>query len=138
MLGRYVTLMPDQPPSPRPSWSTTGVIALLAFLAGTAVADDGPADSAYPARDISDGAANARSDAASATLEPVRDRSAEPLAAFAPVPPAPDPEPERMFDTPTYFANCSAARAAGAAPVREGDPGYAPRLDRDGDGVGCE
>ena len=37
-----------------------------------------------------------------------------------------------------YFANCSAARAAGAAPVRRGDPGYAPHLDRDGDGVGCE
>jgi hypothetical protein len=37
-----------------------------------------------------------------------------------------------------YFANCSAARAAGAAPVRRGDPGYAGHLDRDGDGVGCE
>jgi len=36
------------------------------------------------------------------------------------------------------FANCSEARAAGAAPVRRGDPGYSPRLDRDGDGVGCE
>ena len=37
-----------------------------------------------------------------------------------------------------YYANCSAARAAGAAPVRVGDPGYASKLDRDGDGVGCE
>ena len=37
-----------------------------------------------------------------------------------------------------YFANCSQARAAGAAPVRAGSPGYARRLDRDGDGVGCE
>ena len=36
------------------------------------------------------------------------------------------------------FANCSAARAAGAAPVHRGDPGYAPKLDRDGDGIGCE
>jgi hypothetical protein len=36
------------------------------------------------------------------------------------------------------FANCSEARAAGAAPVRRGDPGYGPHLDRDGDGVGCE
>lgn len=36
------------------------------------------------------------------------------------------------------FANCSEARAAGAAPVRRGDPGYAPKLDRDNDGVGCE
>lgn len=38
----------------------------------------------------------------------------------------------------TYYANCSAARAAGAAPVRRGDPGYASHLDRDDDGVGCE
>lgn len=38
----------------------------------------------------------------------------------------------------TAFANCSAARAAGAAPVRRGDPGYGSHLDRDGDGVGCE
>ena len=37
-----------------------------------------------------------------------------------------------------YFKNCSAARAAGAAPVYRGDPGYASHLDRDGDGVGCE
>lgn len=36
------------------------------------------------------------------------------------------------------FANCTAARAAGAAPVRRGNPGYGPHLDRDGDGVGCE
>ena len=38
----------------------------------------------------------------------------------------------------TYYRNCTAARAAGAAPVRAGDAGYARHLDRDGDGVGCE
>jgi hypothetical protein len=38
----------------------------------------------------------------------------------------------------TYYPNCAAARAAGAAPVRRGQPGYRPGLDRDGDGVGCE
>ncbi len=36
------------------------------------------------------------------------------------------------------FANCSAAREAGAAPVRRGQPGYGPHLDGDGDGIGCE
>lgn len=36
------------------------------------------------------------------------------------------------------FRNCAEARAAGAAPVRRGDPGYGPHLDRDGDGIGCE
>jgi hypothetical protein len=38
----------------------------------------------------------------------------------------------------TYYANCDAVRAAGAAPIHVGDPGYSRRLDRDGDGVGCE
>lgn len=37
-----------------------------------------------------------------------------------------------------YYKNCDAARAAGAAPVYAGDPGYGRHLDRDGDGVGCE
>ena len=37
-----------------------------------------------------------------------------------------------------YYQNCSAARAAGAAPIRRGEPGYARKLDRDGDGVACE
>lgn len=38
----------------------------------------------------------------------------------------------------TYYANCDAARAAGAAPLYRGDPGYRSGLDRDGDGVACE
>lgn len=38
----------------------------------------------------------------------------------------------------TYFPNCAAARAAGAAPLRAGQPGYSRKLDRDGDGVACE
>ena len=37
-----------------------------------------------------------------------------------------------------YYANCAAARAAGAAPVMRGAPGYSRKLDRDNDGVGCE
>ena len=37
-----------------------------------------------------------------------------------------------------YYANCSAVRAAGAAPIYRGEPGYSRKLDRDGDGVACE
>ncbi|MFF3065282.1 excalibur calcium-binding domain-containing protein [Oerskovia sp. NPDC057915] len=36
------------------------------------------------------------------------------------------------------YANCDAVRAAGKAPIRVGEPGYSKKLDRDGDGVGCE
>ncbi|MGE3795925.1 MAG: thermonuclease family protein [Dehalococcoidia bacterium] len=38
----------------------------------------------------------------------------------------------------TPFASCAAARAAGAAPVRRGQPGYNPGLDGDADGIACE
>lgn len=38
----------------------------------------------------------------------------------------------------TYFVSCAAAREAGAAPLRKGDPGYRSGLDRDGDGTACE
>ncbi|WP_064741717.1 excalibur calcium-binding domain-containing protein [Hamadaea tsunoensis] len=38
----------------------------------------------------------------------------------------------------TGFANCAQAIAAGAAPMLAGEPGYAPHLDRDGDGIACE
>lgn len=35
-----------------------------------------------------------------------------------------------------YYSNCTEARAAGAAPVHSGEPGYGRHLDRDG--VGCD
>ncbi len=38
----------------------------------------------------------------------------------------------------TYYRNCAEVRAAGAAPLRAGEAGYARHLDRDGDGVACE
>lgn len=43
-----------------------------------------------------------------------------------------------LNDNLPYVANCSEARAEGAAPVRRGMPGYSTRLDRDRDGIGCE
>ncbi|WP_253270324.1 excalibur calcium-binding domain-containing protein [Paracoccus sanguinis] len=45
-----------------------------------------------------------------------------------------------LIDAPSggAYRNCTAARRAGAAPVRRGEPGYGPHLDRDNDGVGCE
>ena len=49
------------------------------------------------------------------------------------------PRPSLMSDgREAYYPNCTAARAAGAAPIRAGEPGYRAGLDRDGDGVACE
>ncbi|HET8616122.1 MAG TPA: excalibur calcium-binding domain-containing protein [Actinomycetales bacterium] len=54
--------------------------------------------------------------------------------------PSPSTTKARTATTPgsVYYKNCTAVRAAGAAPIHRGDPGYAPHLDRDGDGIGCE
>ena len=56
---------------------------------------------------------------------------------------SPSPSSKRSYgalsaSTGGAYRNCTAAREAGAAPVRRGDPGYGTHLDRDGDGVGCE
>jgi hypothetical protein len=71
-----------------------------------------------------------------AAAQAAADRAAQQAAAQqaaqqAVVPAAPAP-------ASVYYANCTAARAAGAAPVYRGSPGYAPHLDRDNDGIGCE
>ncbi|MDQ0819132.1 hypothetical protein QFZ79_001424 [Arthrobacter sp. V4I6] len=55
-----------------------------------------------------------------------------------PVAPAPAVPPAPAAPSAVSFANCAAVRAAGAAPVRAGQPGYSSKLDRDGDGVACE
>jgi len=39
---------------------------------------------------------------------------------------------------PVHYNSCGEARAAGATPVRMGDPGYGAHLDGDGDGTACE
>lgn len=36
-----------------------------------------------------------------------------------------------------FFSTCAQMRAAGAAPIRVGKPGYRTGLDRDGDGWAC-
>lgn len=66
-------------------------------------------------------------------------------AVAAPVRPTPKTATKTKAATPPSkassggsFSSCAAARAAGAAPVHRGEAGYSSRLDRDGDGVGCE
>jgi hypothetical protein len=55
----------------------------------------------------------------------------EPPPASAPAPPAP-------VAPGASYANCSEVKAAGAAPILAGQPGFSPSFDGDGDGVGCE
>ena len=67
----------------------------------------------------------------------------DPIDAVATGAPAPSTLPAAPVATaaPTgdvYYANCTAARTAGAAPLYAGSPGYRTALDRDHDGVACE
>ncbi len=49
----------------------------------------------------------------------------------------PEPATSSALAEP-FYRNCAAAKAAGAAPLRRGQPGYRAELDRDGDGIACE
>ncbi|MGT2462832.1 GmrSD restriction endonuclease domain-containing protein [Sinomonas atrocyanea] len=75
-----------------------------------------------------------------APAKPVPAPAAPAPAAPAPAQPAPAPAPVAPAPAPAgvYYANCAAARAAGAAPLYAGQPGYSTKLDRDRDGVACE
>lgn len=64
------------------------------------------------------------------------------------IPPAPvapvetyEPLPEietEDEDSYVYYSSCKQAKAAGAAPLYLGEPGYRTGLDSDGDGKACE
>ena len=53
-------------------------------------------------------------------------------------PPTAETPASGSAETSRYYRNCAAARAAGAAPIHAGQPGYRDSLDRDGDGIACE
>jgi hypothetical protein len=86
-------------------------------------------------------AAEAAAAAQAAADQAARDAAARQAvpAPAAPVAPAPAPAPAApAAPAAVYYANCTAARAAGAAPVYAGSPGYGTHLDRDRDGIGCD
>ncbi len=64
--------------------------------------------------------------------QPLPDGTTTTPLTIAPTTPATQP----ATSEDVYYPNCAAARAAGAAPLHRGDPGY--RSDMDGDGIACE
>lgn len=81
--------------------------------------------------------ANGGADVEIAQPEPVQQPAPVQTPAPQPAQPA-QPTPAAPAPQSTYYANCAAVRAAGAAPIYAGQPGYSTKLDRDRDGVGCE
>lgn len=69
--------------------------------------------------------ANSLEEGAAPAVVEVRERSRPPATVAA-------------TEQPVFFPNCAAARAAGYAPIRRGQPGYRSALDADNDGIACE
>ncbi|MBL0770024.1 thermonuclease family protein [Sphingopyxis sp. DHUNG17] len=66
-------------------------------------------------------------------------RAANPRKSDRPVERARAVTPQRSnAPSGVYYRNCKDARAAGAAPIYRGQPGYRPEMDGDGDGIACE
>jgi hypothetical protein len=90
-----------------------------------AAADKAAADKAAAAKAAAEKAAADKAAADRAAAEEATRQAAQ--QAQAPAAP-----------TSVYYANCAAAKAAGAAPLYAGQPGYRPAMDGDSDGVACE
>jgi hypothetical protein len=111
-------------------------------VAQTVYMDPGPLDCRYTVPVAP--AAPVVEEAPAAVEEPAPAPPVEevPVEAPAPAPPVEQPAPAQPApQAPSEgvsYANCDAVRAAGAAPIRTGDPGWQQKFDRDGDGVGCE
>lgn len=104
---------------------TAAAAAAAKAAADKAAADKAAADKAAADAAAAQAAAQAKADADAAAAKAQQDQAQARQAQ----PPAP---------SSVYYANCTAARAAGAAPIYRGQPGYRPALDRDGDGIACE
>jgi hypothetical protein len=94
----------------------------------------------------------------SVTSAPKPREAASPKATTVDAPPSPEELPEesdhewasRSNDGPqpisgstltgggVYYSGCNEVRAAGKAPLHQGDPSYRPEMDGDGDGIACE
>ena len=113
--------------------------------ADQAAADQAAADQAAADQVAADQAAAAKAveaaKAKAATAAKAKAAAAQAAAAEAAAAEAAAAEAAAAAAAPAesvYYENCTAARAAGAAPIMRGEPGYASKLDRDNDGIACE
>ena len=108
----------------------------------TLTVNDDSAEAAASASASASAAAAEASASAEASEQAVQDEPAQDEPAqdepAQPEEPAQRPQQDPKKSTSTYYANCTEAKAAGAAPMYEGDPGYRSGLDRDHDGIACD
>ena len=107
-------------------------VAAEKAAAEKAAADKAAADKAAADKAVADKAA---ADAAAAAAAKA---AAEQAAAQQAVPQPPVQQVVPQAPAAAYYANCTDAKAAGAAPIYSGQPGYRAGLDRDNDGIACD
>lgn len=129
-------LLPQRSPTSATASPTTvppTVIATPVAATGTAAATQAPTLTSTPTATASPSPAPTTTAPANA---PTPTQAApEPTSPPSPVPTA---AATTSVPVPVFYANCDAARAAGVAPLRRGQPGYRAALDRDGDGIACQ
>lgn len=131
LLGRIVTAVVAV---------AVGFLALGAILASCGVGADEPktptTTSASPTpRPSTSSPTPSRSEKVTPPPRPTETVTETPTE---PEPSEPTQRPESSAAPDVYYENCDAARADGAAPLLQGEPGYRPELDRDGDGIACD
>jgi hypothetical protein len=148
--------------APQPAVTNAGTATPIQGSAGTPALQQSPTSIAAPAPgpDFSPAPAAPPAAVLAPVLSPAPAPAPPPSPVAAPAPartvapkiqPAPQPKPEpnpapkpppapAPNDPPAsaYYANCTQAKAAGAAPLHTSDPGYRSALDRDHDGTACE
>ncbi|GAA4695793.1 excalibur calcium-binding domain-containing protein [Phytohabitans rumicis] len=120
------------------------IALLLALAFGTAmfgVVFAGPA----PVAEAPKPPARERTEPVQPAAPPLTSAQGTPVTKKKPATDGGDPAPRTTPAAPpseavttVSYKNCGQARKAGAAPLYASDPGYAPALDKDGDGVACE
>ena len=115
-------------PSPSVSASASVEVSVSATASATATAS--------PSASVSATASASPSSTPSST--PPASSASPTATAPSSTPPSVSPSASVSQSTGVFFANCDDARAAGAAPISLGQPGYSPDLDSDLDGVACE
>lgn len=109
------------------------------LAAEKAAAEKAAADKAAADKAAADqAAALVASEQAAAQKAAAEQLAAQQAAQQAAVKPAPVVQAPAPAPAAAYFANCAAAKAAGAAPLYAGQPGYRAGLDGDSDGKACE
>ncbi|QWG31053.1 excalibur calcium-binding domain-containing protein (plasmid) [Bacillus mycoides] len=70
-------------------------------------------------------------------IDDVGNYTEEPKQATAPAS-QPEEQPKQTEQNNVVYENCTQVRKAGKAPIKQGEPGYSKKLDKDGDGIACD